>query len=123
MAAPIFREVEFVPSKWQSAAEKANFANRLAEFIAAGMPQRKFSKALYRDLIQCFGFMGHYDVHGFASEHFGLPQHKAAFLEQIAAAPIYGSPHTSSCDVEAVIQRWLHNTGHLDRARAEAAVA
>jgi hypothetical protein len=54
-----FRADQFTPTQFDSAAVKAEFANRLAEFIERDFPQHLFTKAFYRRLSMTFGHIAH----------------------------------------------------------------
>ena len=45
---PAFTAAEFTPTQWDSAEDKAKFANALMKFIAHEFPRQSFTKPFYR---------------------------------------------------------------------------
>jgi len=56
---PLFTDAEFTATKWNSAAQKAAFANALCRFIAADFRESLFTQNLYRRLALSFGHIAH----------------------------------------------------------------
>lgn len=58
---------------------------RPARFIADGCPREKFTPRLYKGLSThgYFGFIAHYDIHGFYDERLSTPQRRASFLHEL----------------------------------------
>jgi hypothetical protein len=108
---PAFEAAQFTPTKFNSAAAKAKFANDLCKFIAAGFPDSKFNKKFYNQLSMTFGHIAHYNRDGFFNEFFMDISGKINFLEQTLAYPCYGSPDYTFCDVEKAIQDRLWASG------------
>jgi hypothetical protein len=52
---PAFTAAEFAPTQWDSAEDKAKFANALMKFIAHEFPRQSFTKPFYRRLSNTFG--------------------------------------------------------------------
>ena len=51
---PAFTAAEFSPTQWDSAEDKAKFANALMKFIAGDFPRQSFTKSLYRRLSKSY---------------------------------------------------------------------
>jgi hypothetical protein len=115
---PSFAESEFTSTKWDTAADKAQFANSLCRFIAADFKQDLFTKKLYRRLSLTFGHIAHFNLHGFFEYFFLDQQGKIAFLEQTLAWWMYGDPHYTFCDVERAVQARLQACNLLEAYRA-----
>jgi hypothetical protein len=124
---PRFTADMFVASKFSTADEKADFANKLMAFIESGLEERKFTKALFRRLSLTYAFLAHYDHAGFMAEYFTRTEDKARFLEQIATHPCYGDPKHTYSDVEKAIKSRVRHMGfdgyYVDIARTEAEAA
>ncbi|PPQ35159.1 hypothetical protein SAMN06265338_1327 [Rhodoblastus acidophilus] len=106
LTTPAFTAAEFTPTKWDSAEQKAEFANALMKFVAQDFPRTKFHNAFYNTLSNTFGHIAHYDHNGFYETFFLSARGKIAFLEQCVNWPCFGDPTTTYCDVErAVIAR------------------
>jgi hypothetical protein len=56
----LFLPSEFVPTKFSTAADKADFGNTLLRFIESEWKQTAFTKSLYNRLSMCFGHIAHY---------------------------------------------------------------
>ena len=55
LTTPAFTAAEFAPTQWDSAEDKAKFANALMKFIAHEFPRQSFTKPFYRRLSSTFG--------------------------------------------------------------------
>jgi len=113
----------FVASKFSTADEKADCANKLMAFIESGFEEKKFTKALYRRLSLTFGFIAHFDHANYWAEYFTRIEDKARFLEQIVTFPCYGDPEYTFSDVEKAVKSRVRHMGFLgyyaDLAKAE----
>ena len=87
MATPRYRPEQFVDSGWDSGTpeRKARFVNSLLRFIADDFPRERFTRPLYLGLSThgYFGFIAHYDIHGFYDEQLSTPQRRASFLHEL----------------------------------------
>ena len=112
---------EFVPTKFSSAADKAEFGNALLHFLDADCPQELFTKKLYNRLSMTFGHIAHYDGTGFYDTWFARVRHKAAFIENILRRPCHGDPEYTFSDVEQALQRVVRDRNYLARFELRAA--
>jgi hypothetical protein len=55
-----FTASDFLPTKWSTADEKADFGNSLLHFILTGFLAGRFTEKLYTRLSMCFGHIAHY---------------------------------------------------------------
>lgn len=62
---PPFTETMFTVTNWDTAADKADFANTLCRFIAADFKKELFTQKLYRRLNLSFGFIAQYNINDF----------------------------------------------------------
>ena len=115
---PPFSGSEFIPTKWESAAAKAEFANKLCRFMAADFKEALFTKILYRRLSLCFGHIAHYDAFEFFDHFFRDLPGKVAFLEQTLQWRPCGEPAYTFCDVERAVQARLRSCNLLAAYRA-----
>ena len=60
LTTPFFEPHQFIATQWNSAEDKAKFANALMTFIANEFPRRSFTKSLYQRLSNTFGHIAHY---------------------------------------------------------------
>ena len=118
-----FLPSEFAPTKFSSAADKADFGNALLNFLDAGCPQELFSTKLYHRLSMSFGHIAHYDRSGFYDTWFTQARHRAAFVEKTLRWPCHGDPEFTFSDVEYAIQHVMRKRNYLARLELKAAEA
>ena len=61
LTTPAFVAADFVPTHWDSAEQKAKFANALLTFVAQDFPRSKFHEGFYRRLSNTFGHIANYN--------------------------------------------------------------
>ena len=103
----------FTPTKWDSAADKAKFANKFVSFVQGGFKREDFAKWFYQRLSNCFFHIAHHDVHGFYETWFDTPSCQVRFIENALDFPCYGQPEFNYCDVEKALQDWINTNGTL----------
>ena len=118
-----FLPSEFVPTKFSSAAEKAEFGNALLHFLDADCPQELFTKKLYQRLSMTFGHIAHYDRSGFYDTWFTRARHRAAFVEKMLRWPCHGDPEFTFSDVDCAIQQVMGQRNYRVRFELKAAEA
>ena len=59
LARPLFTDADFTATKWDSAFEKAAFANALCRFMSDDFRESLFTQKLYRRLALSFGHIAH----------------------------------------------------------------
>ena len=101
----------FVPTKWNSAENKAKFGNDLMRFIFADFQRDKFTQKLYERLSNCFGHNAEYDRNGFYETWFDSTETRIEFLRNLCMAPCWGDPEYTFSDVERAIQREVVSAG------------
>jgi hypothetical protein len=116
-----FQPSQFTPTKWETAQDKARFANQFARFVRSDFAVEHFSDRFYRRLSMTFGNIAHYNRDGFWSDFFAATADKVRFLEQTLQHPCYGDPAWTYSDVERALQEWLQSEGTLDRYRQKLA--
>jgi len=108
IAVPLLKRMRLDPAvltatRWDDVAAKARMGHAILGFIAKGMPEAAFTKALYQRLSNMFSFIAHYDRHGFAAEYFTSTAGKVQFLEHITRHGGIGDPGWTWSDVECLI--------------------
>jgi hypothetical protein len=121
MRKQFFDESEFTATKWESASLKAEFANKLLNFILKDFPETLFSEKLYNRLSNTFGNIAHYSRTGFYGYWFSNSLQKAQFIENILRWPCWGDPEYTYSDVERALQHKVHELNLLQAARQRAA--
>lgn len=116
MRLPRYTADHFTDSGRESgtAQRKARFVNTFLRFVADGFPRERFTRQLYMGLSThgYFGFIAHYDIHGFYHEQMGTPQRQASFLRtlEVACERRGGSGRADLWnDVEAVLREHLED--------------
>ncbi|MGH7120177.1 MAG: hypothetical protein ACREFP_14510 [Acetobacteraceae bacterium] len=118
LLSPPFQSREFTPTLWQTAESKAQFANALCRFIAAGFKESLFTETLYRRLALSFGHIGWCDRGGFFDHYFRSLHGQLAFLEESLRWNPCGEPAWTWCDVERAVQDRLRSANLLAAERA-----
>lgn len=102
-----FTANQFTPTKWDTAEDKAKFANQFVKFVTSEFKQSLFTKTFYRRLSMTFGHIAHYNQYGFWDVFFSNTRTKLTFIEQTLRHPCYGAAAWTYSDVERVLQAWL----------------
>ena len=111
---PAFTAAEFTPTQWNSAEDKAKFANALMKFIAAEFPRQSFTQPLYRRRSNTFGHIAHGNLAGFYGAFFERDFDKVAFLEQTLSWPHFSDATFTFSDVEQAVKRRLRASKVID---------
>jgi hypothetical protein len=126
MKAP-FTATMFTSTKWDTAADKAKFANHFAHFVEAGMPETLFPKWFYTRLSMTFGHIAHFDRGGFYDTWFSDDAAKLAFLkhtiEWVNGGNAVGDPAFVYVDVERRLAAWVVATPYIDKLAKKVADA
>ena len=115
---PRFIAADFVPTKWDSAATKADFASRLCQFIAADFKESLFTKVFYNRLHLTYGHIARCNREGFFGTFFRDLAGKVEFLEHTLQWRCFGDLAFTYCDVERSIQERLQRGDLLTAYRA-----
>jgi hypothetical protein len=118
-----FLPSEFVPTKFSSAQDKADFGNAFLRFIESEWARTAFSKSFYNRLSMCFLHIAHYDAAGFYATWFKSDADRLKFLRHTLAWPCWGDPEYTFCDVERAIQQEIRKRNYLARYELRAAEA
>jgi len=78
---PVFSDGQYTKAKDKELIYKA-----LVNFIKNDFAQGKFTKSLYTHLSLNFGFIAHYDLHGFYQKRFADPEGRIKTYESISRA-------------------------------------
>jgi hypothetical protein len=118
-----FHPSEFVPTKFSTAQDKADFGNAFLHFIESEWARTAFSKRFYNRLSMCFLHIAHYDVAGFYATWFTSDADRLRFLQHTLSCPCWGDPEYTFCDVERAIQQEIRKRNYLARYELRAAEA
>jgi hypothetical protein len=111
-----FEAVQFTATEFHSAADKAKFANALAEFALKGFPRERFTKPLYQQLSNCFGHIAHFDIGGFYATWFADPKSQAEWVRHVVGYIPCGDPAWTYSDMERLFKGWL--AAHTEEVNA-----
>src|SRR5208283_6023310 len=103
LTTPAFVAADFVPTQWDTAEQKAKFANALLTFVAQDFPRSRFHERFHRRLSNTFGHIANYNCDGFYGRFFMNAQDKLEFLEQCVRWPCHGDPTYTYSDVERAV--------------------
>jgi len=119
----MFNANQFTPTKWDTADDKAWFANNFVKFVESDFDQQHFTDRFYRRLSNTFGHISHYNRLGFWETFFTTASDKLRFLEITLQHTCYGDPTWTYSDVERLLQGWLRGQQTLETFRERVEVA
>ncbi len=108
-----FLPSDFTPTKFSTAADKADFGNTFLHFIDSGWKQALFTARFYNRLSNTFGHIAHYDRSTFYSTWFTRDADQIRFLQYALRWPCWGDPAFTFCDVERALQREIRKRNYL----------
>ena len=115
----IFDAAQFVPTQFDTAEDKAWFANHFFRFIEGDFKESLFTERFYRRLSHCFFHIAHYNRQGFYSVWFSSVQNQLRFLEYTLECWACGDPAFTYCDVKRAIQQRLGASALIERCRTK----
>jgi hypothetical protein len=118
-----FLPSEFVPTKFSTAEDKADFGNAFLHFIESEWKETLFTKTFYNQLSNTFGHIAHYNRPTFYSTWFTSDADRLRFLEQALEWPCWGHAEFTFCDVERGLQREIRKRNYVARYELKAAEA
>ena len=83
LTTPAFAAADFAPTQWDTAEQKAKFANALLTFVAQDFPRSKFHESFYRRLSSTFGHIANHDSTRFYGRFFLTAADKLDFLDAV----------------------------------------
>jgi hypothetical protein len=110
---PVLTAAAFTPMKFTPADTKAWFANHFLRFVSSDFPKHHFTLRFYRQVMNTFGHIAHYDTAGYWAEFFTSTTGKIEFIEQAVHHPCYGDPTHTFSDVEREIGQGWHPHDYL----------
>ncbi len=116
-----FLPSDFLPTKFSTAAEKADFGNTFLHFIDSEWKETLFTKTFYNRLSNTFGHIAHNNRATFYSTWFTCDADRVRFLESALRWPCWGDPAFTFCDVERALQREIRRRNYLARYELKAA--
>lgn len=107
-----FTASQFVPTQWETAEQKAKFANQFVRFVTGGMKYTLFPKWFYQRLCGMFGHIAHTSQRGFYGYWFSNRADATAFCNNVEDWVAYGDPTYTYSDVERALSQWMINHPH-----------
>lgn len=129
---PTFTASQFTPTQWDTAEQKAKFANQFVRFVDSDFKATIFPKWFYNKLSNTFGHIAHFNQGGFYDTFFSTLEGRVQFMEITeGVAGLYGEnglgicgdPAFTYCDVERAVRGWCRKTGQLAKAQERLHVA
>lgn len=128
MKPKIFSASQFTPTQWDSAEQKAKFANQFVRFVESDFKNTLFPNWFYNRLSMTFGHIAHYNQLGFYETFFTTTADKVEFLAISAGERgLYalpprglgpcGDPAFTYCDVERELMGWVTKNELLKKYR------
>jgi hypothetical protein len=118
-----FLPSDFVPTKFSTSADKADFGNTFLHFIESEWKETLLTKTFYNQLSNTFGHIAPYDRPTFYSTWFTNDADRLRFLEQALEWPCWGEAEFTFCDVERALQREIRKRNYVARYELKAAEA
>lgn len=115
-----FRAEQFTATKWDTAEEKARWANTLAAWIVGGFPDSGWGPKLYDQLCNLFSHIAHFNRHEFHATWFSTPESRAEWVDHVLRQRCFGDPAYTWSDVEKAFQTWLRSHIVAAQIRADA---
>ena len=107
----IFSAAQFVPTQWDSAEQKAKFANHFVRFLESDCNSNLFHPWFYRRLSMTFGHIAHFGKCGFYEVWFANDAKRRDFIRHTLDPQTggYGDPAYTYSDVEKALKSYLVN--------------
>ena len=106
-----FTAEQFTATQWDTAADKAKFANHLVRFLATGSRETLFYDWFYKRLSNTFGHIAHYNRQGFYAHFFTTVEGRERFQKSLALGGGYGDPAYTYSDVEKAVKAYYGMQG------------
>lgn len=110
----MFKAEQFTATKWETAEQKAKWANQFVKFCTSGFNPHWFTHAFYNRLRMTFGHIAHYNKMGFYNTFFVDDAGITDFLDITLQYPCYGDASWTYSDVEKILQEWLKQRGQIN---------
>lgn len=102
-----FAADQFMATAFDTAQQKAKFANQFVRFVLSGFRPTLFPKWFYQRLSNTFGHIAHYNQSGFWSQWFATPEQQRRFLQRVHEHVPCGHAEHTYCDVERALKSWV----------------
>lgn len=103
--------MSYTATQWSSTEDKQKFADHFKRFVISNYKRTLFYKWFYNRLSMCFGFIAHYNIHGFYETYFTSDKGKERFEKAIMRGGILGypagDPAWTYSDVERYLMEWM----------------
>lgn len=116
----LFVSSQFASTQWNTAEDKAKFANQFVRFLESDCNPNIFTKGFYSRLSMCFSHIAHFNRGGFFDTWFSSNSDKAKFLLHCLNNGGYGDPTCTYSDVERALKPWIVSSGLVEKFRKQA---
>lgn len=108
-----FATAPLTGTEWATAADKALYLEKLARFVEAGFPEKRFTGPIYSGLnLHLFGHIAHFDKDGFYHTWFSTEERRREWVRNALRSTSEGDPAYTWSDAEAIFQEWLATEYH-----------
>lgn len=118
-----FAAEQFTPTKFDTAEQKAKFANHFVRFVESDFKPTLFPNWFYSRLSCCFSHIAHYSRDGFYATWFASDARKRDFLLRAMRHPCHGSPEFTYSDVERALRVWIAKSNLIAEREAKIAAS
>lgn len=117
----LFTADQFIPTQYDTAEQKAKFANHFVRFVESDFKSSLFFDWFYTRLSMTFHHIANFSGYGFYQTWFQTTQSRLEFLHHTVN---YGThpmsdPTSTYCDVERALIEWLIKSPHLAKYQAK----
>ena len=103
----LFYARHFQPTAWDTAEEKAEFANQFIRFVESDFSRQSFTGKFYQRMVCMFGFHAFPNSQNFWDHYFGDEAGRRRFVLSCVGHRHTGDAATTYADVHARLQEWL----------------
>ena len=103
----VFSAIQFTPTEFYSAQDKADYANRFVKFFQKDCPLSLFSNTFYTRTSHMWSHIAHYSKSGFYSTWFSTDETKLEFVRRVLNTSPCGGPRYTFSDVERALRAWV----------------
>lgn len=114
-----FHAEQFTATQWDSALDKATWANAMSSWAKRGFTKNGWRENIYHQLhVHMYGHIAHYNQEGFYAAWFADIHRQLGWLQYAvdggAFAGGLGDPAYTWSDVELALSVWIHESGLID---------
>lgn len=110
---------DLTATEFSTVADKEKFIRSFVSLVESGFNPNKFTKAFYISLSNTFGHIAHYNQGGFWDAQLSTLSRRINFLNRALEYGCYGSAAYTHCDAEKIIQKWIGQSGIIEKLQEQ----